>query len=44
MLMEHAIRYGVANGAVKGFLAADVHNKNAIGLYEKYGFHAKKRR
>lgn len=40
-LMEQAIRYGVENGAVKGFLAADVLNKNAIGLYEKHGFHVK---
>ena len=40
-LMEQAIRYGSDNGAIKGFLAADVLNKNAISLYEKYGFHAK---
>ncbi|MDR0326362.1 MAG: GNAT family N-acetyltransferase [Oscillospiraceae bacterium] len=40
-LMEQAIRYGASNGAVKGFLAADVLNKNAIGLYEKYGFKRK---
>lgn len=40
-LLEQALRYGVENGAVKGFLAADVLNQNAIGLYEKYGFRAK---
>jgi ribosomal protein S18 acetylase RimI-like enzyme len=40
-LIEQAIRYGVENGAVKGFLAADILNKNAIGLYKKYDFHAK---
>ena len=41
MLMEQAIVYGAQNGAVKGFLMADILNKNAIGLYEKYGFAAK---
>jgi len=40
-LMEQAIRYGSENGAIKSFLAADILNKNAIGLYQKYGFHAK---
>lgn len=40
-LMEQAICYGIENGAIKGFLAADVLNKNAIDLYEKYGFHVK---
>ena len=39
-LMEQAIYYGAKNGAVKGFLAADILNHNAIGLYNKYGFHA----
>ncbi len=41
ILMEQAITYGATNGAVKGFLMADILNKNAIGLYEKYGFAAK---
>ena len=40
-LMEQAIMYGVQNGAAKSFLAADLLNDNAIGLYEKYDFHAK---
>ena len=40
-LMEQAILYGVSNGAVKGFLAADILNENAIGLYRKYDFHIK---
>jgi len=40
-LMEQAIRYGVDNGAKKGFLAADILNENAIGLYNKYDFHRK---
>jgi len=38
--MEQAIKYGVENGAVKGFLAADILNENAIILYNKYGFYA----
>jgi len=38
ILIEQAICYGVHKGAVKGFLAADVLNTNAIKLYSKYGF------
>ncbi|MCL2171545.1 MAG: GNAT family N-acetyltransferase [Defluviitaleaceae bacterium] len=38
ILMEQAIKYGVKNGAARGFLSADILNKNAIGLYNKYGF------
>ena len=41
ILMEHAVRYGVHNGAKKGFLAADLLNNNAIGLFNKFGFYAK---
>lgn len=40
-LMEQAIKYGIENGAVKGFLAADILNENAISLYNKYDFYAK---
>jgi ribosomal protein S18 acetylase RimI-like enzyme len=40
-LMKQAIRYGVAHGATRGFLAADQLNKNAIGLYESLGFAAR---
>jgi len=40
-LIEQAITYGVENGAIKGFLAADLLNTNAIGLYNKYGFFIK---
>jgi len=40
-MMEQAIMYGVNNGAVKGFLAADILNENAIGLYRRYGFQMK---
>ena len=40
-LMTQAIQYGIQNGAVKGFLAADVLNLNAIGLFNKFGFFAK---
>ena len=40
-LIEQTIAYGIESGAVKGFLLADVLNKNAIGLYEKYNFNAK---
>jgi GNAT superfamily N-acetyltransferase len=37
-LMEQAICYGNHKGAVKGFLAVDTMNGNAIHIYEKYGF------
>ena len=37
-LMEQAVCYGVHKGAVKGFLAVDTMNENAIHIYEKYGF------
>jgi ribosomal protein S18 acetylase RimI-like enzyme len=40
-LMEQALRYGFESGAVKGFLASDSLNENAIRLYERYGFRAK---
>jgi ribosomal protein S18 acetylase RimI-like enzyme len=40
-LMEQAICYGIEKGAEKGFLAVDTINKNAIHLYEKYGFAAR---
>ena len=40
-LMEQAIRYGVERGAAQGFLAVDVLNANAIGLYESYDFYIK---
>ena len=40
-LMEQAIQYGAEKGAVKGFLAADILNENAIILYNKYSFYAK---
>lgn len=40
-LIEQAICYGVHKGAVKGFLAVDTMNENAIHIYEKYGFKAK---
>jgi ribosomal protein S18 acetylase RimI-like enzyme len=40
-LMEKAISYGVGAGAIKGFLAADILNENAISLYKKYDFLAK---
>jgi len=41
LMLEQAIMYGVQNGAVKGFLAADLLNHNAIGLYNKYDFIAR---
>ena len=37
-LMAQAIAYGAKHGAVKGFMHVDVLNKNAIGLYDKFGF------
>jgi len=40
-LVEQAMKYGVENGAVKAFLAADLLNENAIGLYNRYGLFAK---
>ena len=39
-LIAQAIQYGAENGAIKGFLLADILNENAIGLYAKYNFHA----
>jgi len=39
-LVEQAVMFGAENGATKGFLAADILNKNAIGLYNKYGFYS----
>jgi|GEM_PF-635940 len=41
LLIQQAIAYGVACGAVRGFLHADILNKKAINLYEKFGFSAK---
>ncbi len=43
-LFELAIAYGKSVGAKRGFLLCDVENKNAIGLYNKYGFFAKEGR
>lgn len=40
-LMEQAIKYGSRNRTAKGFLSADKLNYNAIGLFNKYDFHAK---
>lgn len=40
-LLEQAIKYTVSKGAKRGFLHCDIENKNAIGLYNKYGFHSK---
>lgn len=37
-LMKLAIKYGLSEGAVKGFLAVDVENFTAIKIYESYGF------
>ena len=37
-LVEQAIGYGIAKGAVKGFLAVDITNQRAISIYRKYGF------
>ena len=38
LMLEQAIGHGVTKGATIGFLATDRLNKNAIRLYEKYGF------
>lgn len=43
-LFEQAICYAVAIGAKRGFLHCDVENKNAISLYNKYGFYSKQER
>lgn len=43
-LIEKALAYGRENGAKRGFLAADVLNRSAIGLYEKYDFRGKGKR
>lgn len=37
-LLEKALYYGAQKGALKGFLAVDIENYNAIHLYEQYGF------
>jgi ribosomal protein S18 acetylase RimI-like enzyme len=37
-LLEQALAYGAAGGARRAFLAGDILNKNAVGLYKKYGF------
>jgi Acetyltransferases len=37
-LIEQALVYGIAKGATRSFLAADVLNNNAVALYKKYGF------
>jgi ribosomal protein S18 acetylase RimI-like enzyme len=39
-LVEKAVCYGIEKGAVKGFLAVDTMNSNAMHIYEKYGFAA----
>lgn len=39
-LLEQAIIYGTIKGAKRGFLHADILNKNAISLYNKYDFFA----
>ena len=41
LLLSQAIMYGVQQGASKGFLATDMLNDNAIGLYNNLGFVAK---
>jgi ribosomal protein S18 acetylase RimI-like enzyme len=38
-LVAQAIKYGVQNGAVKGFLASDVLYDIASGIYRKYDVH-----
>jgi ribosomal protein S18 acetylase RimI-like enzyme len=38
-LMEQAIKYGADRGAKRGFLAVDILNKDAIGLYNLYDFY-----
>lgn len=40
-LMEQAVKYGANRGAKRGFLAADILNKNAIALYNLYDFYQK---
>ena len=37
-LLKQVLKYGTEHGAVKAFLAADILNRNAIGLYQKCGF------
>lgn len=38
LLFKNAISYGLDNGAVRGFLAADENNSHAIELYNQFGF------
>ncbi|MCL2573323.1 MAG: GNAT family N-acetyltransferase [Defluviitaleaceae bacterium] len=40
-LIEQAISWGASKGAVTGFLATDLQNKNARMLFERYGFEQK---
>lgn len=37
-LMKQAVRYGLSEGAVKGFLAVDIENMRAINIYNSFGF------
>lgn len=41
-LLEMGLKYGLSKGAEKSFLAVDVENRNAIQLYEHFGYEAKK--
>jgi len=43
-LLQQAISYGISKGAKRGFLHCDIENKNAIGLYNKFGFFSKPER
>lgn len=38
LLLRQAFNQGLASGAIKAFLAADIENHNAIRLYERLGF------
>lgn len=37
-LMNHALQWGIENGARRSFLACDSDNRNAIALYESLGY------
>lgn len=40
-LLEQALAYGISKGMKRGFLHCDVENKNAISLYNQFGFFSK---
>jgi len=40
-ILRQSLAYGLQNGTTKSFLATDLLNDNAIGMYKKHGFNPK---